>query len=388
MNNRFYLIGPTESILTKRGNRFPNIADFLTAEGKTVFYYTSNFYHAEKRFFNKREKKCAIKSCNYYLKVLPVLGYSNNISIRRVLSNYFFSLNIFFILLFKTKKGDKIIIPSRPVELIFFVSLINRIKKTSIYLDIQDIWPDALKIKNKKKEKVFEIYCNIFLKHSLKFYTKTFHVAPSFKKWLNRYAPKVPSVFLPLGWENCRWNIEPQNIDYYKNECINLVCVAQLQHQINIMPILELLKTNKKVNLTIIGEDSKGERYQEVKEYINKNNINNFKIIGKVKREEMVNLLIKMDIGILPMITSSIPNKIFDYIASYLPIIVLGQNDSADFVKQNNIGWSCDFNSEDLIKLIENINYYDYIEKRKQVQKIRYSFSRNKLNEILKETIE
>ena len=30
------------------------------------------------------------------------------------------------------------------------------------------------------------------------------------------------------------------------------------------------------------------------------------------------------------MITSSIPNKIFDYIAAKLPIIVLGENDSSN----------------------------------------------------------
>ena len=47
-----------------------------------------------------------------------------------------------------------------------------------------------------------------------------------------------------------------------------------------------------------------------------------------------------MDIGVLPMISSSIPNKIFDYIAAYLPILVLGNSDSALFVKDQSIGWN------------------------------------------------
>ena len=41
MKNKLILIGPTESELTKRGNRFPNIASFFANDGFQVKYYTS-----------------------------------------------------------------------------------------------------------------------------------------------------------------------------------------------------------------------------------------------------------------------------------------------------------------------------------------------------------
>jgi len=378
-----FLIGPTESILTKRGNRFPNMAKFFVEEGENVVYYTTNFYHAEKRFFSKEEINEAANGLNYKLKVLSVLGYYSNISPRRVISNFLFSIRLFFILLFKVSKHDKILLPSRPVELIFFMAMLKRIKGVKIYLDIQDVWPDALQIESKRKKRVFEIYCNTYLKPSLKHYTGTLYVAPSFKLWLKRYAKKTPSSFVPLGWENKRWsNITLK--EYVEGSVIKMVCVAQLQHQIDVMPLLEVLKNNNKLHLTILGEDGTGERYNEVINYINNNAITNIEIIGKIDRKEMVDYLENKDIGVLPMITSSIPNKIFDYMAAMLPIIVLGDNDSSNFVVENNIGWQCNFNSEDLNILLKSMKTTDIQSKKKQVISIRDEFSRDILHKKIK----
>lgn len=383
---KLYLIGPTESILTKRGNRFPNIAQFFVNEGEEVVYYTSIFYHAEKRFFSNKEIEEETQDLNYKLKVLKVLGYYANVSPRRVISNFLFSFQLFFILLFKTSKKDRILLPSRPVELIFFMAVLKRIRGVEIYLDIQDIWPDALEIENKWKKKIFEIYCNTYLKPSLKYYTGALHVAPSFKLWLRRYASVTPSSFVPLGWENERWS----NVTFKKNktsDVIKMVCVAQLQHQIDVMPILEVLKANDRLHLTILGEDGTGERYNEVISYININSIKNIDIVGKIERKAMVNYLENKDIGILPMITSSIPNKIFDYMAAMLPIIVLGVNDSSNFVVKNNIGWQSNFNSEDLGVLLQSLNATEIQSKKNEVFIVRDNFSRDILHKKIKNII-
>lgn len=384
--DKLYLIGPTESILTKRGNRFPNIAEFFLSEGMEVIYLTSNFYHAEKRFFTKREIKDANKNLGYELKVLKVLGYYSNVSVRRVLNNLFFSIVVFFKLLFKVKNNDRILLPSRPVELILFISWLKRIKGVRIYLDIQDIWPDALEIKNKRKKRIFELYCNAYLKPSLKYYTATLHVAPSFRLWLRRYAKNTQSSFVPLGWEIERWSSVKIKKPHLGNK-INLVVVAQLQHQIDIMPILEVLKTDNNLHLTILGEDGTGERYLEVVDYIKSNSIRNIQILGKIERGEMIRYLEDKDIGILPMITSSIPNKIFDYMAAMLPIIVLGNNDSADFVVKNKIGWQCNFNSKDLEVLLQNLNSDEINTKQRQVLSVRNDFSRQILHKNIKDII-
>jgi glycosyltransferase involved in cell wall biosynthesis len=383
---KLYLIGPTESILTKRGNRFPNMAKFFIEEDEDVVYYTSNFYHAEKRYFSKQEMSDAKKTLGYELKVLKVLGYNSNVSPKRVLNNLFFSIDVFFRLLFSVHKNDRVFLPSRPVELIFFMSILKRIKRVRIYLDIQDIWPDALEIENKRKKRIFEIYCNAYLKSSLKYYTGAIHVAPSFKLWLRRYAKNTPSSFVPLGWENERWS-DVVLKEHKGDDIIKIVCVAQLQRQIDVMPILKVLKTNKLIHLTILGEDGTGERYNEVIHYIDTHKITNIKILGKIERKKMVGLLEDKDIGVLPMITSSLPNKIFDYMAAILPIIVLGDNDSSNFVVENNIGWQCNFNSEDLDMLLQSLSAEGIKTKKEHVVLVRDNFSRDILHKKIKNIV-
>lgn len=387
MSKKLILIGPTESELTKRGNRFPNIAAFFTKEGYQIKYYTSNFYHAEKRFFSKKEINQVKRDLNYELNVLSVLGYYSNISPRRVISNFIFSIKLFFILITKVAKGDKVILPSRPVELIFFMSLLKRLKGVEIYLDIQDIWPDALKIDSKIKRQIFNFYCNSYLKPSLKFYDATFHVAPSFKQWLRRYAKKTPSSFVPLGWENKRWSQIQYKEVTKDRKVIKMVVVAQLQHQIDVTPILNILKNNNNLHLSILGEDGTGERYNDTIEFIKAHNLKNIDIIGKIDRSEMINYLEDKDIGVLPMITSSIPNKIFDYMAAMLPTIVLGDNDSSEFVVKNDIGWQCNYDSKSLELLINKLSLDDISIKKKNVLETRTNFSRDILHKKIKEII-
>jgi len=95
-----------------------------------------------------------------------------------------------------------------------------------------------------------------------------------------------------------------------------------------------------------------------------------------------------MDIGVLPMISSSIPNKIFDYIAAYLPILVLGNSDSALFVKDQSIGWNVGYNSDEISIFFDNFCIEDLAERKKRISKIRDLYDRDYLFQQVKQLIE
>ena len=86
-----------------------------------------------------------------------------------------------------------------------------------------------------------------------------------------------------------------------------------------------------------------------------------------------------------PQYTTSIPNKIFDYLASNLPIIVLGQNDSADFVEEQGFGVSCSFDDQVFQRALEKFDYQLFIKFSKSIEEKKLKFSRDELhNEIFK----
>ncbi|EFK09709.1 glycosyltransferase, group 1 family protein [delta proteobacterium NaphS2] len=387
---KIFVVAPTESVLTKRGNRHPALALFLATYGYELEYVSSDFYHAEKRHFSAEEISRAKLDVPYSLVILHCLGYTKNISSRRVVSNILFSAKVFFYLWSRLNRKAILLLPSRPVEMIFAAAMLRLTRGTSVALDIQDIWPDMLIVKNRLKKLAFTIYCNMYLYSSLRSIDKFFHVAPSFVEWLHRYAPKARSIFIPLGFDEERWPIvaSKQHASAKTPSRISLVCVAQLTFQFDVLPIVKAILNNELFMLTIIGEDGKSERYPEVINFIKEKAMKNVRIIGHVDRMVLVDHLVSADIGIVPMISTSLPNKVFDYIASNLPILALGQNDISDFVRQYDIGWCTSFDHKEIRSLLRTLTRGQILEKRKNVQKIRPNFSRDRLHQQLLKLIE
>jgi len=384
---KLFIVGPTESILTHRGNRHPALAQFLFDKGYDLEYLTTDFYHAEKRHFSHDEIETGKRKVPYKLTVIHCMGYSANISAQRVISNILMSWKFFILLLRKINKDTVVILPSRPVEMIFAAAVLRLTRGTSIALDIQDIWPDMLVVKSRLKRMIFTIYCNLYLYSSLRFIDKFFHVAPSFENWLHRYAPMAKSIFIPLGFDRDRWD-EKEDDSVKGRKCIRLVSVSQLTFQFNVLPVVKAILSNELYNLTVIGENGKGERYPEVMKFVNDNKMKNVTIIGHIDRTALARHLRQSDIGVVPMVSTSLPNKVFDYLASCLPILVLGENDIARFVRKYDIGWCVAFDEKEISNLLDSLSNEIIEEKKNSIKRMRACFDREKLHEDILALIE
>jgi hypothetical protein len=380
MKKNIIIVGMTESIMTSRGNRHPSLATYLVNKGYKLHYVSSNFYHSEKRWFTDIEIKNAQSKADYDLHILNKIGYKKNISAMRVLSNLAFSIKSYLFLKKHINTETILIIPSRPVELIYFASVLRKKYKISVLVDIQDIWPDMLVNKSGIATYVFTKYCNYFLKRSLKYIDKFIHVAPSFQDWLKRYSPTSSSKFVPLGFEEDRWEVINSTPNVSSKNKITFLVIAQLTFQFDIMPLLDALKNNNSFELVLVGEDGKGERYGELISFLKVHNVKNFKNHGYLNTVNLKKIMKTCDIGVVPMISTSIPNKVFDYIANDMPIYVLGQNDSSDFVKKYGIGWSTEFNTDGVKNFLNKINHKDIEDKRLKLTNIKNEFNRHNIH--------
>ena len=97
MKKNIIIVGMTESVMTSRGNRHPSLANYLVDKDYKLHYISSNFYHAEKRWFTDIEIENAQSKVDYDLYILKKIGYKKNISAMRVLSNLVFQLKHIFI---------------------------------------------------------------------------------------------------------------------------------------------------------------------------------------------------------------------------------------------------------------------------------------------------
>lgn len=132
----------------------------------------------------------------------------------------------------------------------------------------------------------------------------------------------------------------------------------------------------------------RGTRYREVTEFSESNGMDNVEIVGFVARDEMADRLRDIDVGIVPMFSTSIPNKVFDYIASSTPLLVLGENDSADFVRDHDIGWSVSCDEHGIGEFLDSVSREDIAEKMENVVRMRDSVARDPLQQKILELIQ
>lgn len=372
---RIILATPFENRLAKRGTRFIDIANLLAVKGAEVHYFTTDFSHAYKSHFSEALIEKDSVGQLYKTYYLHTFGYRKNISFKRIWSNFSMSHSFYKALSRFVIEGDIIMIPSRPVDFIYFISLLKKRKSgITLVMDIRDVWPDSFK----KKNIFFSTYCNFFLKRSVRYFDRFFHISPSFTKWLVRYKPDASSLFVPPGFNRERWSQSvPKCLTYLYP--MKIVFVGSLQYQLDILPFVKAIGNDFNYILGIIGEEGNGQRYLEVKRYIETNRIKNVVFHGVVEPERVPEILKEYNMGLIPMISSSMTNKLFDYIAAYLPIFVLGENDTADFVKKNNIGWISSFKVREIKETLDNITLQDMTTKASNLLAIRKSFSRELL---------
>jgi len=381
---KVFIITPTENRLTKRGTRCPDLAQELATKGYQAVMVTSDFSHAYKRTFDAKEMADDKASASYEIEYVHSRGYKKNISLRRVLNNFETSRDIYKYLKGVVNEGDILISPSCPVELTWQMSKLKKYG-VKLILDIKDIWPGQLG--NPVINWFFKLYCNLYQKRSLKRYDRYVNVAPGFVDWLHGYVPSAQSTFVPLGYSNKRWeNIQSKEIG--ADEVVRFVFVGALQFQLDILPFIKAIGNNPRYELGIIGEDGKGQRYPEVMDYITKNNIKNVRFEGVVAPEKVPVLLQDYHIGLIPMISNSLINKLFDYLGAKIPIMVLDENDMARFVRDNQIGWTSSFDVKDITHILSSITYEDINAAAKRVNEVRKDYGRDKIHQTYISVIE
>lgn len=355
---RLFIVSQTESLVTKRGQRHPDLAKFLKSRGLEVVYLSSNYYHAEKRYFTEAEIETAReKNLGIIQEYFKVPAYYKNLGIRRIWTNLFFAYRVWKFLRNRISSEDKVLIASRPIESLYALSILKKSVGFKLIMDVRDIWPDALNIGRKSLRRLFTIYCNVFLYPSVKRFDKFLYTCPSFVPWIHRYRNDPSIQFSPLGFDSNRFQKEKRVLPREKcDNKISLVLIGLLQRQLNVIPLIKALDQFPNITLDIYGDGGRGELYDEVMLAINDSAHSNIQMKGMVEPHLVPRTLSFYDIGVVPMDAEhAMPNKVFDYIALSMPIYSMGENDVSRLVEKENFGWFSSFEIEEIIKVLNSI---------------------------------
>lgn len=355
--------------VTEKGNgRFEYIANMLSVE-HDVELVTTTFSHKLKKHRSLKEIKYKNNE-PYKITLIEEPGYNKNLSLKRVYSHYFFSINLKKYL-HKRHKPDVIYcaVPSLDVGNV----ILNYAKKNNVkfIIDIQDLWPEAFNIAfNVPILKNIMFYP--FYKKADKIYSNAdaiVSVSETYKMRalkIRKNKDSVPalSVFLGTDLNDFDKFTEVPKLSKSNNE-LWLVYIGTLGHNYDLTTVIDslrILSKEKSINnikFIVIGDGPLRKKFEI---YARKKQIN-FHFFGNLNYGKMVSILKMCDIAVNPITkgaAGSIINKVADYAAAALPVINTQESEEyRKLVIDYNIGFNCENGNakdvaEKILKLYNN----------------------------------
>jgi len=225
--------------------------------------------------------------------------------------------------------------------------VIRKLYKKPTLLWVQDVWPDSVYAYGFKKTKTLSIALDIFVRF---IYRNIDALAVSGKGFESKLAPYIGEDlrchYLPNWADDLDENLVPVELGKVKGVTHltfagNIGKVQNLENIINAFLLLSN-EYQEKSQLNIIGD---GSNLVNLKQLANNNS--NIIFHGKKPRSNMASYYKSSDFLIIslvdePIFSVTVPSKTQTYIAAKKPILAIINGDTANIVKDNNLGLCVD----------------------------------------------
>ena len=342
---------PLPSSMDNRLLRSGIFSKYLAKSNVDVTFITSSFNHSKKEFFLANENRLIRDIVpGISIQFLKGLGYSNNISIRRLIDHYFLERS-FQSVSVGLDKPD-IIICSYPL-----IGLCDRAisygEKNGIpvIIDIRDLWPDDfLELGNKNFRGILKFILYPIYRRSkkvLKNASGIIGLTDSFLEWSYELSGRKKTLYdavFPIGYKQDSESNKLGSVQNVKSGTIELhvIFLGTVGHQFDFDSIISaasiLEKENYNVQWTLAGSGDKFNYYKAIS--LKLKNVN---FVGFLKKRELSDLAACADIGIAPYIQSAnfmknIPNKPYEYMSFGLPILSAVDGEIGSLLRKYRIG--------------------------------------------------
>ena len=349
------------------------LSQLLSKNNHNVKIWTSDFNHMRHQLRYKRNHLVKINK-NLSIQFIKSIGYSRNLSIRRLIDEKYISRN-FKNLIKNSVPPDLILISIPSIEIGYEAYKFAKKNNIPIITDIRDLWPDVFYevLPPFFAPLIFPLYSyyNLKLTKILSHSKSIVGLTESYLKWslskIVRSRIKEDKVFKMGYRRNINLEVD-QSLNLYSKiqklrakKRLIITFIGTLGKTNNLEPILKAAADKKFLEygfaLIIAGSGEKLEHYR--KKYSKYENII---FTGWIDHNSITLILKSSDIGILPYIESknyklNIPNKPAEYMSEGL-ILALSNNegDLYDLIQDNNLGFTYNHDSQSFLNEIINLS--------------------------------
>ena len=290
---------------------------------------------------NKFYQKEVWRSINVY-RVKAIKGYKASL-IKKFLKYFWFMLSGSIAALFLGKKYDYVLgYNAGPLTAMLPAVFICKLFKRPTTLWVQDVWPDSVYAYGFKKTKMLSFFLDKFVKFT---YHNIDKIALSCKGFESKLKPYVKNgttfVYIPNWAINLDMKSKP--IELNEDAKVQFTFAGntgKVQNLENIIQSFNKLSDEylEKAQLNIIGDGSELERLKSL------STTDNIIFYGRKPRSEMMKYYKASSFLIVslvnePIFSVTVPAKFQTYIAAKRPILAIINGDTANIVKDNNLGF-------------------------------------------------
>ncbi len=352
--NRNYVLAAT--------NKIDYICHALNSVGESVELVSAS---ATKGKTNCKEKKIEMKYGNT-LKLFYSLGRGNKG--KNVLGRFFIKVCMFFYLLIKLKKDEPVIV-YHSLAYMRLISLLKKIKKFSLILEVEEIYADVLGSSKKKKDE-------------MKFFEKAdAYIFPTIllDELINK--ERKPYVLI-----HGTYGVEPNRNVSFNDDKIHVVYAGTFDPRKGGCVAAEAAEfLSDKYHVHILGFGT-AEEISSVKDIVERTNAKSGASVtydGLLSGEDYIQFLQKCQIGLSPQNPdadfngTSFPSKILSYMSNGLRVVTVRIPAIEGSAVGNDLYYYNEQSPEEIAKAIMQIDLSDGYNGREKIQELDRKFCEN-----------
>ncbi len=331
---KIWIVNPFDNLPIEgfRPQRFWMMASAFARAGHKVTLWTGDFSHSNKtkRNFSENEIRMAEKDLGGKIIFIPTPPYHGNISLKRIFSHIKFAYNWLKKANTQQEIPDLIIASSPPLSLGKAVRKYSTKKHIPFVIDIVDAWPETFE----------QIIPRLFLYPLKKLAQANYKNATAITTVSNRFVEiarksktLAPINFFPIGI----YPIAKPSL-HNRSNTTRLLYLGAIGHSYDLETIIEAVNELPNVILDIAGTGPKEMHLRSIA-----GNNENIRFHGYLQKDTLVELLLKADIGLIPMFDKSyvgIPCKLADYLSYGLPILNSLHGEVSQMLQEHEAGFT------------------------------------------------
>jgi len=344
--------GEPLALYGERPHRVGILSDMLANKGHYVTWWTTTFDHQNKKYFYNENKSVEVSDNLKMYFLHSNVEYKKNISFDRIFNHKQVSKS-FISVAEELDKPDLIFCAFPTIDLAYEATIFGKDNNIPVIIDVRDLWPDIfLDPLPKMLKPIGKILLNSYINKTKYIFDNSSAitaVSDKYLEWAIDYSKRCRNsndqVF-PLGYKidlDDNLDFEVSKLKFKQlglNESKTLIWfVGTFGHTYNLSTVIKAaraLKGRDDIQFVFTGDGEKMDEWSKLAQ-----GLDNIIFTGWVDKVGLSYLSKVSDIGLMSYkkgAPQGLPNKIFEYMSSGLPIVSSLQTETKDLLLTEDIG--------------------------------------------------